>query len=96
MFTLIIYLNHLLIALVATEDERYFDHSGIDLIALGRVFKGVILGDLKGGGSTITQQLAKLLFPRKKLNKFEFALRKFKEWIIATKLERKGIQRKKY
>ena len=75
-------------ALVATEDERYFDHSGIDLIALGRVFKGVILGDLKGGGSTITQQLAKLLFPRKKLNKFEFALRKFKEWIIATKLER--------
>ena len=75
-------------ALVATEDERYFDHSGIDLIALGRVFKGVILGDLKGGGSTITQQLAKLLFPRKKLNKFEFALRKFKEWIIATKLEK--------
>ena len=53
-----------------------------------RVFKGLVSGDLKGGGSTITQQLAKLLFPRKRLNKFEFALRKFKEWIIASKLEK--------
>ena len=75
-------------ALIATEDERFFEHSGIDVRALGRVVMGVITGDLKGGGSTITQQLAKLLFPRKKLSKFEFALRKIKEWIIATKLER--------
>ena len=75
-------------ALIATEDERFFEHSGIDVRALLRVFKGLVSGDLKGGGSTITQQLAKLLFPRKRLNKFEFALRKFKEWIIASKLEK--------
>ena len=75
-------------ALIATEDERFFEHSGIDVRALGRVFKGVVTGNLKGGGSTITQQLAKLLFPRKKLTKFEFALRKIKEWIIASKLEK--------
>jgi penicillin-binding protein 1A len=87
-----IHYNHipqtLIDALIATEDERFFDHSGIDIIALGRVLKGVITGNLKGGGSTITQQLAKLLFPRKKLSKFEFALRKIKEWIIASKLEK--------
>ena len=52
-------------ALIATEDERFFDHSGIDVRALGRVVKGVLTGNLKGGGSTISQQLAKLLFPRK-------------------------------
>ena len=75
-------------ALIATEDERFFEHSGIDVRALLRVFKGLVSGNLKGGGSTITQQLAKLLFPRKRLNKFEFALRKFKEWIIASKLEK--------
>jgi len=74
-------------ALIATEDERFFDHSGIDVRALGRVLKGVITGNLKGGGSTITQQLAKLLFPRKRLSKFELAIRKIKEWIIASKLE---------
>ena len=75
-------------ALIATEDERFFKHSGIDIRALGRVLKGILTGDLKGGGSTITSQLAKLLFPRKKLTKFEFALRKIKEWIIASKLEK--------
>ena len=75
-------------ALIATEDERFFEHSGVDVRALLRVFKGLVTGDLKGGGSTITQQLAKLLFPRKRLNKFELALRKFKEWIIASKLEK--------
>ncbi len=75
-------------ALIATEDERFFDHSGIDVRALARVVKGVITGDLKGGGSTISQQLAKLLFPRKRLSKTELAVRKVKEWIIATKLER--------
>ena len=75
-------------ALIATEDERFFEHSGIDVRALLRVVRGLVSGDLKGGGSTITQQLSKLLFPRKRLNKFEFALRKFKEWIIASKLEK--------
>lgn len=75
-------------ALVATEDERFFDHSGIDVRALARVLKGVVTGNLKGGGSTISQQLAKLLFPRKRLSKTELAVRKIKEWIIASKLER--------
>ena len=54
---------------------------------MGESSKGIITGDLKGGGSTITQQLAKLLF-QKKLTKLEFALRKIKEWIIASKLEK--------
>ena len=54
--------DHLVNALVATEDERFFEHSGIDVRALGRVIKGVITGNSKGGGSTISQQLAKLLF----------------------------------
>ena len=80
--------EHLVYALVATEDERFFEHSGIDIRALGRVIKGVVTGNSKGGGSTISQQLAKLLFPRKRLTKFELVLRKIKEWIIASKLER--------
>ena len=80
--------DHLVYALVATEDERFFEHSGIDIRALGRVIKGVVTGNSKGGGSTISQQLAKLLFPRKRLTKFELVLRKIKEWIIASKLER--------
>ena len=80
--------DHLVEALIATEDERFHEHSGIDVRALGRVLKGILTGNLKGGGSTISQQLAKLLFPRKRLNKFELALRKIKEWIIASRLER--------
>ncbi|HMP88107.1 MAG TPA: transglycosylase domain-containing protein, partial [Lacibacter sp.] len=72
-------------ALVATEDERFYEHSGIDGIALARAI--VKLGK-EGGGSTITQQLAKNLFT----NYSSFAplrvLQKIKEWIIAVKLER--------
>lgn len=75
-------------ALLATEDIRYFNHTGVDFRALIRVIKGVFTGDSKGGGSTITQQLAKNLFPRERLNKIQLAFRKFKEWIIAVKLER--------
>jgi penicillin-binding protein 1A len=76
-------------ALVATEDARFYDHSGIDLRALGRAVFGAATGSsASGGGSTITQQLAKMLFPREDLSKFELVLRKFKEWIIAVKLER--------
>jgi penicillin-binding protein 1A len=76
-------------ALVGTEDERFQEHSGVDVRALGRVIKGVVLGQKsQGGGSTISQQLAKLLFPRKKLTKWELVKRKFKEWIIATRLEK--------
>ncbi len=75
-------------ALLATEDIRFYEHSGVDLRALARVIKGVVTGVSKGGGSTITQQLAKNLFPRDKhLSKPEMVLRKFKEWVIATRLE---------
>jgi penicillin-binding protein 1A len=80
----------LLNALIATEDVRFFEHSGIDIRGLFRVFKGIITADSKsGGGSTISQQLAKMLFPRNNLdNKLELILRKFKEWVIAVKLEK--------
>ncbi|MDB5281437.1 MAG: rane carboxypeptidase/penicillin-binding protein [Bacteroidota bacterium] len=74
-------------ALLATEDIRFFDHTGVDLRALLRVVKGLI-GHEAGGGSTVTQQLAKNLFPREKLSKFKLVFRKLKEWIIAVKLER--------
>lgn len=84
-------------ALVSTEDARFYSHSGIDAKGLMRVmFKTVMLGkDEAGGGSTITQQLAKNLFPRdtaysdSKFVKFvKLGISKFKEWITAVKLER--------
>ena len=80
----------LLNALVATEDVRFYQHSGIDLRGLFRVLKGLVTADTNaGGGSTISQQVAKMLFPRDDLdNKFELVLRKFKEWVIAVKLEK--------
>ena len=80
----------LLKALVATEDVRYYDHSGIDIRGLIRVVKGIVTGNTNsGGGSTISQQLAKMLFPRDNLdNKLQLIFRKFKEWVIAVKLEK--------
>lgn len=76
-------------ALVCIEDERFTKHSGIDERALFRVAFGIMTGHKKGGGSTITQQLAKNLFPRgENLSIPKLALRKFQEWITATKLER--------
>ncbi len=77
-------------ALIATEDSRFYQHCGVDLRSLGRVFfKSILRGDRSGGGgSTITQQLAKNLFPRKNLSKIGLAVRKLKEWVIAAKLER--------
>lgn len=75
-------------ALISIEDERFTEHSGIDPKALFRVAFGVITGRDKGGGSTITQQLAKNLFPRgENLSTPKLVLRKFQEWITATKLE---------
>lgn len=75
-------------ALISIEDERFIEHSGIDEKALFRVAFGVLTGKKKGGGSTITQQLAKNLFPRgENLSKPKLVLRKFQEWITATKLE---------
>ena len=79
-------------ALVATEDERYYQHSGIDFYALGRSgVKTLILGDKSAGGaSTITQQLANLLFTESRSKVFiERIFQKLQEWIIAVRLERK-------
>ncbi|HOT14453.1 MAG TPA: transglycosylase domain-containing protein [Bacteroidales bacterium] len=83
-------------ALIATEDVRFYKHSGIDIRGLARVFfKTIILQSNSGGGSTITQQLAKNLFPRDTslYNNFlsksaSLAIAKFKEWQTAVKLER--------
>ncbi|MCH5229000.1 MAG: transglycosylase domain-containing protein [Muribaculaceae bacterium] len=81
---------HVVDALIATEDERYLDHSGIDFIALGRTgVKTLLMGDKSaGGGSTITQQLAKQLYSQPSTNLFKRALQKPIEWMISIKLER--------
>ncbi len=81
---------HLISALVATEDIRYYSHSGIDIIGLGRaIFKTVILQrEESGGGSTITQQLAKLLYSPRATSKLQRVFQKPVEWVIAAKLER--------
>ena len=73
-------------ALVSTEDERFYDHSGIDGKSLARA---IIKGGSSGGGSTISQQLAKMLFTEKVVkNKWERAKQKLKEWVVAVQLER--------
>ncbi|NQX82532.1 MAG: transglycosylase domain-containing protein [Flavobacteriaceae bacterium] len=72
-------------AIVATEDKRYFEHSGIDAQGFARAI--LSLGS-KGGGSTITQQLAKLLFTGRSKNLGEILIQKMKEWVISVKLER--------
>ncbi len=77
-------------ALKATEDIRFEDHSGIDIRGLSRVlFKTVILRQSSsGGGSTLTQQLAKNLFHEKPRTKWERIVQKIQEWIIAVRLEK--------
>jgi penicillin-binding protein 1A len=78
-------------ALIATEDIRFQNHSGVDVRSLFRVIVRNILGGQRsaGGGSTITQQLAKNLFPRQEnLSKTKIAVIKLKEWVTAAKLER--------
>ena len=82
---------YLVDALVCTEDARFYKHSGIDYRGLIRVGVKTVLGGDKnsGGGSTITQQLAKMLFPREKLDsKTDLIFRKLREWAIAVKLEK--------
>jgi penicillin-binding protein 1A len=87
---------HLVDALVATEDVRYYRHSGIDVRSLSRVLVySVLLGQNEGGGSTISQQLAKNLFPRdttirrSKIGKAgHLVINKFKEWNTGVRLER--------
>lgn len=76
---------HLVEALVATEDERFWKHSGIDLRSTARA---VIFLGKKGGASTITQQLAKMLFHNRSGNPFKRVFQKFQEWIIAVRIER--------
>ena len=82
--------QHVIDALVATEDARFEEHSGIDVRALGRaVFKNVLMGNKSaGGGSTITQQLAKQLYSPPTDGWMERMLQKPIEWMIALKLER--------
>lgn len=77
---------YLVYALQAKEDERFKEHSGIDLKAIARAIR---YGGDRGGGSTITQQLAKLLFTgERSTNKIGRAFQKFKEWVVAVSLER--------
>ncbi|MEG1650036.1 MAG: transglycosylase domain-containing protein, partial [Rikenellaceae bacterium] len=86
---------HLVAALVATEDSRFYSHSGIDFISLARVaFKTVLMGQNQGGGSTISQQLAKNLYPRDTTDyssaisrNASVVLAKMKEWITSVMLE---------
>ncbi|MCF0244470.1 MAG: transglycosylase domain-containing protein [Bacteroidaceae bacterium] len=81
---------YLVEALVATEDERFYEHSGIDAIGLGRaILKRGIMGDISaGGGSTITQQLAKMLYSERATSVMDRLFQKPVEWLIAIKLER--------
>ncbi len=83
--------------LISTEDERFNSHSGIDLRSLGRVVFGMLTLSPKGGGSTISQQLAKNIFQLREDDKYKgpayqsklaWPTRKIKEWIMSTKLER--------
>jgi len=86
---------YLINALIATEDIRFYRHSGIDIRGLGRAaVRTILLGQNTGGGSTITQQLAKQLYPRDTsrtsafIRKIKLGVSKFKEWQTAVKLER--------
>ncbi len=81
---------HLVNALVATEDARYYNHAGIDVEALGRVVYRTLLGGDRsgGGGSTVTQQLAKLLYTKKPSSSLKRAYQKLKEWVTAVRLEK--------
>ncbi len=72
-------------ALIATEDERFYEHSGIDAQALARV---AFTAGTKGGGSTITQQLAKMMLGQGRGNIIVRGVQKLKEWIVAVRLER--------
>ena len=77
-------------ALIATEDARFYEHSGIDFIALGRaiVKRGLMGQKSAGGGSTITQQLAKQLYSEHASTTLERVMQKPIEWVIAVQLER--------
>lgn len=78
---------YLIYALQAKEDERFKEHSGIDLQSVARA---VAFGGKRGGGSTITQQLAKLLFTgTASQNRLQRSFQKLKEWVVAVSLEKR-------
>lgn len=77
--------DNLVNALIATEDERFYDHAGVDGEAIARA---VIKMGRGGGGSTLTQQLAKMMFNEPARNIFQRIGQKFGEWIIATRIEK--------
>ncbi|MCR1026134.1 transglycosylase domain-containing protein [Cellulophaga baltica] len=81
--------ENLLEALISIEDERFYSHSGVDYPSLMRVaFKSILMQDKSsGGGSTITQQLAKNLYPREERRNTNIAVDKIKEMFIAARLE---------
>jgi penicillin-binding protein 1A len=81
--------EHVINALVATEDSRFFEHKGLDYISMGRVLvHSVLLGDkAQGGGSTISQQLAKNLYPRKDYKFLSLPVNKAREMFTAARLE---------
>lgn len=81
--------QHLRDALISTEDERFYEHNGVDYRSLARViFKTILMGDRSaGGGSTISQQLAKNLFGRPDFSWFSMPVNKVKEIIIARRIE---------
>ena len=77
---------YLVNALISTEDERFLEHPGIDLKG---TFRAIAYLGSKGGASTITQQLAKMLFTEQRsTNKLKRIVQKVQEWIISAKLER--------
>lgn len=80
---------NLINALIATEDIRFYEHSGIDGRSLLRALYGAATMNMKGGGSTITQQLAKLLYHDPAIDVWERLLQKLNEWVIAVKLEKR-------
>ena len=80
---------HLIDALVSTEDIRFYNHSGVDGKALMRAIFGVFVGKNKGGASTITQQLSKMMFHERPKSKIKRVQQKFAEWIIASRLEKR-------
>lgn len=82
--------THVINALIATEDSRFFEHRGIDPISLGRVlYKTILIGNKsQGGGSTISQQLARNLYPRDGNSWWSLVVSKTKEVIIANRLEK--------
>ncbi len=80
---------HVIDALISTEDERFRSHSGIDFRSVARAIFGVMTLDFSGGGSTISQQLAKQLYSEKSPSFFDRVIKKLNEWVIAVKLEKR-------